>query len=319
MRHSITGTRRLILTVQAVGIVLALAILAALALLPWVLAFAWAWRLTGMTGAVLVLGLGIYWLRVRPRTRRDWVPDHALLPDVQLEGDIAVIEGFRHRHLDQEGRSTLTFTRRRIDLADVQSVEFGIERLGRLLGVAHTFLSFGLASGDYLSVSAEARRRVRQRFSAVQGLLRTYQLMYVIGDEKDVVGLRTTVRKHPVILYPLRVQPETARRLLRSMLERARELRQRPEHYNTVTNSCATSLVQHLEELSGRRIGLDPRILLPGYSDRIAHELELLAIDGDLQTARERYQVQPPSFDLPPRDWSRLLRESRGRGATPRH
>jgi len=62
------------------------------------------------------------------------------------------------------------------------------------LGAAHTFVSFGFKSGDFLAISIEIRKEKGESFSAWRGLLKRYELMYVIADERDVIKLRAAIK-----------------------------------------------------------------------------------------------------------------------------
>ena len=63
--------------------------------------------------------------------------------------------------------------------------------------IAHIFLSFGFGGSDYLSFSIETRKEVGESYSTLAGFFRNYELYYVAADERDLVRLRTNVRKDP--------------------------------------------------------------------------------------------------------------------------
>ena len=74
--------------------------------------------------------------------------------------------------------------------------------------MAHTLVSFGFDDGQYLAVSVEARRQDWQSYSPLWGLFRSYELMFVLGDERDLVRLRTNIRRERVYLYRVASAPE---------------------------------------------------------------------------------------------------------------
>src|SRR5690606_764431 len=102
-------------------------------------------------------------------------------------------------------------------------------------------------------------------------LLRQYELMYVVAAERDAIGLRALHRKHDVYLYPVQVSEEHTRQLFTDMLERANELKEKPEFYNTLTNTCTTNIARHINNISGKRVPWDIRLLLPANSDVLAY------------------------------------------------
>src|ERR1700730_18006957 len=66
--------------------------------------------------------------------------------------------------------------------------------------VIHTFVSFDFGPDGYVCISVETRMRKGQGYSAIAGLYRQYELYYVIGDERDLVRLRTNYRLEDVYL-----------------------------------------------------------------------------------------------------------------------
>jgi hypothetical protein len=158
-------------------------------------------------------------------------------------------------------------------------------------GPAHSFLSFGFSDAQYLSISVEARREVGQPFSLWKGALRQFELMYVIGEESDLIGLRAAVWDTPVYLYPMRATPEQARGVFLHMLQRAQALEQQPAFYHTLTNNCTTNILDAVNAIAPKPIPLSLKLLLPGYSDALAHERGLIDTDLSLKAARTRFQV----------------------------
>ena len=162
---------------------------------------------------------------------------------------------------------------------------------GDMKGPAHTLVSFGFSDGSYLAISVELRREPGEKFSPVKGLLKQYELMYVVADERDVIRLRTNHRHDDVFLYPVRAGAEQRRRLFVSMLERANALREHPEFYNTLTNTCTTNIVRHVNEIAPQKVPFSYKVLLPGYSDRLAYDLGLLDTDLPFGEAKARYHI----------------------------
>jgi hypothetical protein len=166
------------------------------------------------------------------------------------------------------------------DLGRLESVWFMVEPFSGWRGPAHTLVSFGFGDGEFVAVSVELRKEKGESFSPLRGLLRQYELAYVVGDERDLIGLRANHRRDSVYLYPIRTTPERMRTLFVAMLERANRLAERPEFYNTLTNTCTTNIVRHINVISPRRIPFSYKVLLPAYADDLAYDLGL--IDTDL-------------------------------------
>ena len=86
-----------------------------------------------------------------------------------------------------------------------------------------------------------------QLYSPIAGLYRQFALYYVIGDERDIVRLRTNYRLEDVYLYRLiAATPERARALFLDYVQSGNELHERAQWYNEVTSNCTTNVRLHL-------------------------------------------------------------------------
>jgi hypothetical protein len=134
--------------------------------------------------------------------------------------------------------------------------------------------------------------------------------MYVVGDERDLIQLRTNHRRDPVYLYPVRAPRERIEQMFVSMLRRANHLRQEPEHYNTLTNTCTTNIVRHVNELVPGRVPWSYKVLLPGYSDELAYELGLIDTELPFAAAKQHFRIDDDALRAAGRDdFSRRIRQ----------
>jgi hypothetical protein len=88
----------------------------------------------------------------------------------------------------------------------------------------------------------------------------------VVGDERDLVGVRTNFRKETVFLYRLNSSPDNVRRLLMVYLKRINELADRPEFYHLLSNSCTINIIRYANA-AGRTGRFDIRHVLNGLID----------------------------------------------------
>jgi hypothetical protein len=152
-------------------------------------------------------------------------------------------------------------------------------------------VSFGFAGGRYLAVSVEARRERDETYGILAGALRRFELFYVVGDERDLIGRRAAVDGDDTYLYPVRGTREAMRAVLVGMLERANALQARPESYNSFWNNCTSNLVRHVNAAAPGRIPAGWKVLLPGYTDEVALALGLVEGGNDVAAARQRYRI----------------------------
>jgi hypothetical protein len=237
-----------------------------------------------LLAALVAVVIAIRFL-IRPSNERKWSVDQAVLPLAEIAPPFVTIRNIRNFTYTSADQYTPAYYDKTFDLRKLDSAWFIVEPFGKG-GAAHTFVSFGFEDRDFLAISIEIRKEQGESFSILKGLLRQYEIMYVIGDERDLVKLRTNYRKDAVHLYRIDASPERIQATFLSMLRRANDLREHPEFYNTATNTCTTNLVRHVNEITPERIPFSPAVLLPAHSDRLAYDLGL--IDRSLPFAETR-------------------------------
>jgi hypothetical protein len=248
------------------------------------------WALLCVLLIVVVAGAFVV-SRRQPTHDRAWVGEQALLPAVTLTGSQAHVRNVRDFAYRSGTDFTPAYRERTYDLDKLQRVWFGLSPFTRdWRGPAHAFLSFQFSDGQYVAVSVEARRQVGETYSIWKGALRQFELIYVIGEERDLVGVRV-VKDDPVYLYPMRATPQQARALFVRMMRRAQEVERRPEFYNTFSNNCTTNILEPVNQIADKDIPFGLEILLPGYSDKLAHERGLIDTELSLDEARRRFEV----------------------------
>jgi hypothetical protein len=214
------------------------------------------------------------------------------MPRATFEGSRVRIEGFRDWDWHSPSEPVARFETREYDLDRIESVWYVVAPFDReWRGPAHSFLSFGFADSQYVSISVEARREVGETYSIAGGLLKRFEILYVVGDERDLIGQRVFRNDDEVLVYPVRATHDAIRALFVEMLERANQLADQPEFYGTLRNNCTTNILRHVNRLAPEPIPFGPRVLLPGWSDGLALERGLLDTELPLAAARERFRV----------------------------
>lgn len=254
------------------------------------------------------LALMVYFLFTTASNQGPWKPIYEKRASADIVGDEVSIKNFRRaRYNSDADPESISWGERRVNLSELKDVWFGISVFSEP-GLAHTFLSFDFGDGDPVVISVEARQRPDQSYGVVAGLLDVFPLIYVIADERDIIGLRTHLRQEEVFFQPLSISRERAVALFRDMLARVNGLADQPDFYNTLTSSCTTSLLKDTNFPAWRRY-LDWRILLPGYSDRVAYDFGVLDRRYRVEDLRAASHIDPASFSLDTPDMSAEIRE----------
>lgn len=251
----------------------------------------WKYIATGIL--FLIGGYSILVLPQKPSLTRDWSSDQRILARTEFSENRVSITNIRNAKYRTKDDYDIHYYDKTFDLDKIETLWYVVEPFaGYGKGAAHTFVSFGFEGGDYIAISAEIRKEKDESFSALSGLFRQYELVYIVADERDVLGLRANYRNDDVFLYPVRVNKEQIRALFIAMLTRANILGTKPEFYNTLTNNCTTSIVNHANDIVQNPTSLwNYKILMPGYSDKLAQELGLIDSSISITELRAKYRI----------------------------
>jgi hypothetical protein len=227
----------------------------------------WVSSRRGMSAVFLGLFLVVvvWWISIPPSHDRPWRPEVAVMPRVIIDGDRVRITGVRNFDYRSRNDFTVRYEEREIRLSHLAALDFFVSYWSEGL-VGHTFLSFIFDDAPPLSISIETRPEVGEGFSPIASMFKQFELIYVVGDERDLVRVRTNYRKETVYLYRLNASADDARRLLLVYLARINELADRPEWYHLLSNSCTINIVRYANA-AGRVGRFDIRHLLNGLID----------------------------------------------------
>jgi hypothetical protein len=266
-------------------------------------------RRTAYGVIILCVFVIIGWSQVTPSHDRKWEPSVAKLPYTKTEGDQIQIHNIRNFDYRTEKDFSVRYYDKSYDLTKLETVDYVLVYWDGNEAVAHSIFSFGFAGGDYLTVSVEKRLEKGEPQSSLRGLFKQYELIYILGDEKDLLRLRTNYRREEVFLYPINMDKETVRKVFNVIMERVNSIASEPEFYNTLTQSCLSSLVGDLKRVITPKSSFDYRRLANGFSDELLYENGW--IDSKLsfpETKKMHYINQYVQDDKDGSDYSRKIR-----------
>jgi len=246
---------------------------------------------------------------VRPSNDRQWAPEQAVLAYAEFDGDEVTVRNIRNCVYHSADDFEVHHYDKTFRLNELESVDFIMAPFPDNPSIGHTMLSFGFEGGDHLALSVEIRKEQGEVYSPLKGFFHQYELMYVLGDERDLIGLRANHWLNDVYVYRARATRTRARELFVDVLRRANKLAEEPEFYDTLTNNCTSNIVHHINNLSPNRVPLDYRSLLPGYSDELAYELGLLDTELSFEQTKARARVNRLAYThRESEDFSTLIR-----------
>lgn len=241
---------------------------------------------------IVLIALSI-WIQIKPSNDRNWSEDQKTLSYFEGSPDGKdIVNIYNIRNFTYLNTSTYypSYYNKTFNLSELDSVWYIVEPFSDWEGSAHTFLSFGF-NDSFLAVSVEIRKEKGEKFSAIKGLFKRYEIMYVLGDEKDLVKLRSNYRNDSVFVYPVNASKESIELLFKDVLNRANTLAYKPEFYNTLTNTCTTNIARHVNNIVPGRIPFGYAILAPGYSDKYAYDLGIINTTLPYEQIREHYKI----------------------------
>ncbi|GGP27182.1 Lnb N-terminal periplasmic domain-containing protein [Silvimonas amylolytica] len=232
--------------------------------------------------------MSLFPVRTAPRDA-PWLMEYTRAASIEWQGEQVTVRNVRNFRYRTPSDPVPAWYDASYDLASVQSVDLVVSHWAGE-AIAHVFISFGFSDGRHLAISIETRRQQGQRYSTWLGFLRTYALIYVVADERDLIGVRTDIRRERVYLYPLAVSPALARQVFVQYLKRVDELNRTPEFYNTLFNNCTTNILRHARE-QAPHFKYSWKILCSGYADAYTWELGLMDQQLPFAAIKQRARI----------------------------
>jgi hypothetical protein len=273
-----------------------------------VFVFAKQWRVKlGVFAAWFAVVLG-WWLTLKPTHDADWQPDVAQLARAEIDGDVVTFHNVRNCDYRTETDYTPRWETRTVRLSQLTGIDMAIDYWGSPY-MAHPIVSFQFADAPPLCFSIETRKKKGQSYSAIGGLYRQFELVYIVADERDVIRVRTNYRKgEDIYLYRLAIKPEKALERFMEYIGALNRLHEEPRWYNAITTNCTTTI--RSQHNAAERLPWDWRMLVNGKGDEMLYERNAIRSAGlPFAELKQRVHINPAARaanDSP--DFSKLIR-----------
>jgi hypothetical protein len=262
----------------------------------------------------LLIILFIWLIAQRPSHNRNWEVGQEKLPQIIFEDDNITINNFRNFLWKKDKEVEKIYETRKFKLSEINSVDVVISHFDKNEGLAHIFLSFGTSDGEHIIVSMETRRELGEEFSPLLGLLRQFEIIYVVGSERDVIGLRTDVREgERVYLYQTIASPEKSQQLFMKLAEEINSIFAKPKIYNTLTHNCTNEISRRVESISDLDFPLSWKTIMPGYFDEILYEMKIISHNKPFEEVKKEHLIDNTKVNYLDEDYSKQLREAIGK------
>ncbi|MCK5478213.1 MAG: DUF4105 domain-containing protein [Methylococcales bacterium] len=243
---------------------------------------------------VIFLTVLLWWLNIQPANDRLWQADVSKLAHASVEGNLVTVHNIRNFTYQSEFDYEPGYYDKTFDLNKLEGVDlFAVYWMGP--AIAHIIMSFDFGEHNHLAVSIEARKEEGEGYSTIKGFFRQYELIYIVADERDVIGLRTHYRKDPpeqVYRYRSKAPKENARGLFLEYIDNINALYETPAFYNTLLSNCTTVIWLHSRVNPGH-LPFSWKILLSGYVPEYLYESGRLDQQLSFTKLRNQAYINP--------------------------
>ena len=232
---------------------------------------------------VLFAAILAWWATITPSNTRKWAPDVAQQLSGNITGNIAQLHNVRNFDWQTDTRSTQRWEDRLYNLNQLVSVDMATSYwMGP--AIAHTLVSFGFDDGKgprkYLTFSVEIRKEAGEKFSAIGGFFKQFELSLVAAEERDILRVRTNMRGEDVYLYSIHMPRSAMRALFALYVDKANALVEQPAFYHTLFANCTTIVFDMVRSIVPG-LPLDWRLLASGYLPQYVDSVGALAREHD--------------------------------------
>ena len=141
----------------------------------------------GRAMGIMVAGFTVvlaWWFTIKPSNDGNWQPDVAQLAWAEVNGDEVTLHNVRNCDYRTETDYTPRWETRTVRISQITGIDLAIDYWGSPW-IAHPIVSFQFAAAPPLCFSIETRKKVGQSYSAIRGLYRQFELIYIVADERE--------------------------------------------------------------------------------------------------------------------------------------
>ncbi len=242
----------------------------------------------------IILAVFIIWQATKKvPTDGDWKDTLKVLSTAEFKDNLVTVKNVRNFQYDANGNPTIeVYYDKTYDLNKLKKVWYITAPFSPDSSFAHTFLSFEFEDNSFLVITIEGRLTKGQKYSPVNGTIRTFPLMYIATDERDAIYVRANIFKADIYIYPLKANQKDGKLLLVDMLNRMNELSIHPAWYNSIFANCTSSIAGHVNKLwPGMLTSFDWQVVLTSHADKMALDSGLIDTKLTIDQARKKFYI----------------------------
>lgn len=244
--------------------------------------------------SLMFISVLVLWFSIEASNDRDWQTDVKKLAHATINNNLITVHNIRNFKYQSEFDYTPNYYDKTFDINQLQGVDLiAVYWMGP--EIAHIMLSFDFGNNNHLAVSIEARKELNEAYSTIKGFFRQYELIYIVADERDVLGLRTHYRKNPpeqVYLYRLNSPLNNGNHLFLEYIDKINETYKKPSFYNTLFANC-TNIIWLNAHVNPNRIPFSWKLILSGYVPEYLYEQNRLKSGSSFEELRNKAFINP--------------------------
>jgi len=246
----------------------------------------WRWAF-----GLVFTGVVVWFALIPASNDRPWRAEVKRPASAAITSDRVLLTNFRNFTFRTRDDFDIRYEEREVDISRINSIDLLISYW--MPGpVAHTFLSFNFDDHTPpVCISIETRPEIGEGFNPLASMFKQLELIYVVGDERDLVRVRTEHRNEDVFLYRVRTSPEAARALFRLYLDRINSLAGRPEWYHLLKNNCTLNVIRYSRAVGGNHRRFELSHFLNGFIDAYLFHLGILDTSLEFDELRRRSHI----------------------------
>jgi len=141
----------------------------------------------------------------------------------------------------------------------------------------------------------------------------SYEIIYVLATDRDLIGLRTGHRNERVYIYPTIATPEQAQELFMRLAANINGVYEQPVMYNTLFHNCTNEITRQVEGMTTIEFPLTYKSILPGYFDEVLYEVGIIDNTVAFEEVRRANLVNNALVDEEHEQFAVHVREAVGR------
>lgn len=230
----------------------------------------------------LLLASAIYLGAKHPSNDRTWDPAFSKLNTIDFNQDGSItIHDLRDFTYATGTIATMNWRDETVRPEDIEGAYFFLDLFAPSTPeVGHTFMAFRFKNGETIAFSIEARREAGEKYTFIGGFLRDYELQYLWGEERDLVGQRVIYKNEQLYRLPLTISNAQAATLFTEFGQETNALAQTPRWYNTLTANCTNLLAKIINKYQPGTLPYDISWNLTGLADGYLERVGLINTGG---------------------------------------